>query len=63
MSCLKNRLQKCFPPSYVRTLENIIDHETKLLIKSEASSSILVEGLASHIIERQNVLDGIHNEN
>ena len=34
-----------------------------LLIISEASSSTLVEGLASHVIERQNILDGIHNEN
>jgi hypothetical protein len=34
-----------------------------LLIISEASSSTLVEGLASHVIERQNTIFGIHDEN
>ena len=33
-----------------------------MLIISEASSSNLVEGLASHVIERQNVLDGNHHK-
>jgi hypothetical protein len=34
-----------------------------LLIISEASSSTLVEGLASYVIERQNTIFEIHNEN
>jgi hypothetical protein len=33
-----------------------------LLIISEASSSTLVEGLASHVIDRKNILDGIHHK-